>query len=69
MTLLEEDPLAQSCSDRSPTVLREFAVMRDNIQLTDPSDIGPIVDKLVEESVRKFETLALRTHREAAEAQ
>ena len=37
----------------------EFTLMRDNVQLSDPQEIQPIIEKLLAECLRKFDKLAL----------
>ncbi len=41
------------------TVQKEFTLMRDNVQLTQPEEIRPIIDKLLTESLEKFDRWAL----------
>jgi methyltransferase-like protein/SAM-dependent methyltransferase len=41
------------------TVQKEFTLMRDNVQLTQPEEIRPIVEKLLTESLEKFDRWAL----------
>lgn len=41
---------------------KEFTLMRDNVQLSDPQEIRPIIEKLLAECLQKFEKLALLVH-------
>ncbi len=41
------------------TVQKEFTLMRENVQLTQPEDIRPIIDMLLSESLEKFDRWAL----------
>lgn len=38
---------------------REFTLMRDNVQLSDPAEIRLIVEKLLTDALQKFDRLAL----------
>lgn len=54
------DQLAAELLERA--MKKEFTLMRDNIQLSDPQEIRPIIEKLLAECLQKFEKLALLVH-------